>query len=94
MVSLLTKFHKSIHHNIRHFTFDRLNVQRLYFDSINRIGGKEKKKTDPLLELTSFLFEGSEHSGINLISFNDCRYSSAKKKHIYSYCSSFHTCSE
>lgn len=94
MVSLLTKFHKSIHHNIRHFTFDRTNGQSLSFESITWIGGGGGG-TDPLLELTSFLFEGSEHSGINMISFNDWRYFSAKKKkHIYSYYLSFHTCSE
>ena len=82
MVSLLTKFHKSIHHNIRHFTFDKTNVQSLYFESITWIGGKKKKttKTDPPLELISFLFEGSEHSGINMISFNDWRFFPLKKK--------------
>lgn len=83
MVSLLTKLHKSIHHIIRYFIFDRMDVQSLYFDSINWIGEKKKEKqTDPLLELTSFLFEGSEQSGINLTSFNDWRYSSAKKKNL------------
>ena len=81
MVSLLTKFHKSIHHNIRHSTFDRTNVQSLYFESITWTGGETKQnKTGPLLGLTSFLLEGSEHSGINMISFNDWRYFSAKKK--------------
>lgn len=49
MVSLLTKFHKSIHHNIRHFTFDKTNVQSLYFESITWIGGKKKKQQQKLI---------------------------------------------
>lgn len=36
-----------------------------------------EKKNDPLLELTSFLFEGCEHSDTNLPLFSNWRYSSA-----------------
>lgn len=52
-----------------------MNIQSLYFDSTDW----KEEKNDPLLELTSFLFEGYEHSDIKLPLFSNWRYSSANK---------------
>lgn len=47
----------------------------------------------PLLTLTSFLFEGSECSDINLPSFNYWRYPSANAANMVKATAlSFHTC--
>lgn len=54
------------------FIFDRINFQKLYFDSINCV------KIEPVLKLTSWILKASYDTDIILASYNSLRsYSSA-----------------